>query len=89
MVKKRAELAIKGKAQMYKIIYSDYSMPKMDGPAVARAVRKLYKEDTRLAAARVPPPYICCVTAYNEPTFKKEAIAAGMDYFLVKPVGDD
>lgn len=27
LVKKRAELAIKGKAKMYKIIYSDYSMP--------------------------------------------------------------
>ena len=51
----------------------------MDGPAVARAIHKLYKDDTRLAAAQVPTPSICCLTAYNEPTFKHEAIAAGMD----------
>jgi len=31
-------------------------------------------------------PYICCCTAYVEASFKKNAISAGMDHFLTKPI---
>ena len=31
-------------------------------------------------------PYICCMTAYNTMNFKKEALAAGMDAVMIKPI---
>ena len=34
-------------------------------------------------------PYICCCTAYMEATFKREALAAGMNNFLTKPVSSE
>ena len=34
---------LKGSRPMYRLILLDYSMPKMDGPSVSRAIRKLWK----------------------------------------------
>ena len=65
--------------EMYKIIILDYSMPQMDGPQVALHIRQ------RLEQLRIRIPYICCATAYTEHSFKQNAAAYGMDYFLTKP----
>ena len=32
LFRERIELVLSGKAEMYKIIFLDYSMPEMDGP---------------------------------------------------------
>ena len=42
MIKKRFWQAKERKAPMYKIIFLDYSMPEMDGPMVARAIRAFF-----------------------------------------------
>ena len=34
-------------------------------------------------------PFICCCTAYDEASFKRQAIAAGMDHFMTKPFNND
>lgn len=31
-------------------------------------------------------PYVCCCTAYTEPVFEEQALKAGMDKFLPKPI---
>ena len=31
-------------------------------------------------------PFLCCCTAYAEATFKRQALQAGMDQFLTKPI---
>ena len=67
---------------MYRIVFLDYSMPLMDGPQVARAIRALCQDLERDHLA----PYICCCTAYAEASFKANALLAGMDFFLSKPV---
>ena len=58
-------------AQMYSLIICDYSMPEMDGPQVARAIRSMLEG--------ISQPLICCCTAYSEATFKESAYRAGMD----------
>ena len=69
---------------MYKLILLDYSMPEMDGPQVAIAVRNLFK--TSILVTEADTPYICCCTAYCEAAFKKQALSAWMDNFLTKPI---
>ena len=46
---------------MYKLIICDYSMPEMDGPQVARAIREMLYD--------ICEPMICCCTAYTQATF--------------------
>ena len=38
--KQRHALAVVNEAKMYQVIFLDYSMPNIDGPQVARAIRK-------------------------------------------------
>ena len=66
---------------MYQIILLDYSMPDLDGPQVAKKIRDM------ISKAGLTQPYICCCTAYVEAVFEKRALDAGMDHFLVKPIG--
>ena len=72
-------MAVKNVA-MYSLIICDYSMPEMDGPQVAKAIR--------LILNGIFEPVICCCTAYQEQTFKTNAMLAGMDQYLVKPLTD-
>ena len=74
LFEQRIELAKKGVAKMYKIIFLDYSMPIMDGPQVAKRMRHLCKDLEGHDA-----PYICCCTAYAEASFKVTALISGMD----------
>ena len=84
LVEKRLEAVYRGEAPMYKLILLDYSMPEMDGPQVAVAIRSLFR--TSILVTEIDTPYICCCTAYGEAAFKKKALSAGMDNFLTKPI---
>ena len=55
-------------------------MPGKDGPQTAISICDLCSE------LGIQKPYICCLTAYSEVHFKKNALAAGMDEFVVKPI---
>ena len=84
LIEKRLEAVNRGEASMYKLILLDYSMPEMDGPQVAIAIRNIFK--TRIILSEINTPYICCCTAYCDAAFKRQALSAGMDNFLTKPV---
>ena len=70
---------------MYKLIMVDFCMPEMDGPTLTRYVRKTiskYQAKTRGSEGlSLTQPYICCCTAYMEPSFKETALQSGMDDF--------
>lgn len=66
---------------MYKLILMDYSMPQMTGVQCTREIRELISQNRF-----VEQPYICCMTAYTEKSFKKAALEAGMNDFVVKPI---
>ena len=55
-------------------------MPEKDGPQTAMEIRELCK------AKGVAVPYICCATSYIEASFKRNAMEAGMDDFVAKPL---
>ena len=81
LFEQRIQKAMSGEAPMYRVVLLDYSMPLMDGPQVARAMRTLCKD-----LDGHPAPFICCCTAYAEASFKRTALLSGMDEFLTKPV---
>ena len=68
---------------MYKLILLDYSMPEMDGLEVAALMVEL------LNSVKIPKPFICCVTAYTDESYREKALASGMDDMLAKPVHVD
>ena len=70
---------------MFKVILLDYSMPVMDGPTTAREMWKLFRKSSIITEDKLQP-YICCCTSYDEEAYKLRAIAAGMNYFLTKPI---
>ena len=55
-------------------------MPDKDGPQTAISISDFCTEH------EIQKPYICCVTAYSEAHFKRNALASGMDNYMVKPV---
>ena len=34
-------------------------------------------------------PYICCLSAYSETGYKRQAISAGMNDFMTKPITNE
>lgn len=67
----------KAAATAYDIIFMDVQMPEMDGCEAARAIRDLPSgKSTRIVA----------LTAFAGPEARERCFAAGMDYFLSKPV---
>ena len=85
LVQERIERVRAGEqgVSMYSLLLVDYNMPEIDGPKFVRLVTRL------LAEAGLAIPYICCCSAYAEDSFKRLAIAAGMDCFLTKPVSNE
>ena len=75
---------------MFKLILCDYGMTEMDGITCMKIIRKLIvqrKETQRdLNSKNVKMPYICCVTAYQEEKFAIQALSAGMDAVVIKPI---
>ena len=66
---------------MFQLILLDFSMPDLNGPEVAILIRKIVNE-----AGMLQQPYICCCTAYTDPSYGKRAIEAGMDSVMTKPI---
>ena len=60
-------------------------MPEMDGLMCVKAIRQLVE----LHPDDIKMPFICCVTAYQQPNFKTKALANGMDSLVHKPVFKD
>jgi signal transduction histidine kinase len=62
------------------IVISDVAMPGMSGYELAQEIRRL----------NLPRrPYLVAVTGYGQDSDRREALAAGFDRHLVKPVGVD
>ena len=87
LVRERSNHVREGHGQMYKLILLDYSMSDLDGPQVASAIREHFETSDWLCTRH--RPYICCVTAYQEASFKNKAFSSGMDRFVSKPVSND
>ncbi|WP_378187176.1 ATP-binding protein [Aquimarina sp. W85] len=68
--------------QTYDLILMDMHMPVMDGPTTAQAIRKSPNSKFNKI------PIIAC-TADVFPESEKRAIAAGMDFYLTKPISEN
>ena len=71
---------IKNGQPIYKMILCDFSMPELDGPQTSMQIHEICKN------AGIDCPYIACVTAYQEASFQKLALDAGMRCFYTKPM---
>ncbi len=60
----------------YNMILMDYKMPEQDGLAVTREIRKIVGEEST----------VIILTAYNWDNIIEEAIDAGVDSFMAKPL---
>lgn len=67
-------------AQPVDFIFMDVDMPVMDGLAATRAIRRLEADSDR------QPTPIVAVTAHIDDETRAEAMSAGMNDFLPKPV---
>lgn len=75
-IAKSGEEAIKLFSENFDLIFSDISLPKMNGIELTRYYRNIHpKRDT---------PIICCSS--KAASLRRECIEAGMDDFLVKPI---
>ena len=66
--------------QQFDVVFMDLSMPNMDGIEATRAIR------ANEATHRRSPVPIVCITAHAMPHQHQQALSAGMDDFVVKPV---
>lgn len=64
--------------RMYDLVLMDIVMPKMDGFAATKEIRKRYPSSTQ--------PIIIALTAYVIPDGRRRCIEAGMDDYIAKPV---
>ena len=62
------------------IIFTDISMPKMDGKEAARRIREIEAKDD------LPPCPIVAITAHAMEGDAEDILAAGIDHYLTKPV---
>ena len=62
------------------LILMDLSLPRMDGLSATRRIRR------RKRFAKLP---IVAVSAYDSPESRKEALAAGCNEYLAKPIDFD
>jgi CheY-like chemotaxis protein/anti-sigma regulatory factor (Ser/Thr protein kinase) len=65
-----------GKLQPYDLILVDWKMPETDGIELTKAIREKFNFDTT----------IIILTAYNWDDITKEAVDAGVDSFMSKPL---
>ena len=68
----------------YQIIFTDFSMPIMDGIKATFFVRKFLEEDMQIS--RKDQPVIIGVTGHFSKKYKIEGSEAGMDMVLSKPL---
>ena len=62
------------------ILFTDISMPKMDGKEAARQIREIEEE------LSLPPCPIVAITAHAMEGDADEILAAGIDHYLTKPI---
>jgi signal transduction histidine kinase len=74
-----AGLALAGEAP-FDVIICDIGLPGIDGYEVVRQLR--------LSASK-PAPYFIAISGYNQPEDRSNAIEAGFDHYLVKPIAVD
>jgi CheY-like chemotaxis protein len=63
------------------LVFIDYSIPGLDGPAIAREIRSLSGHSAKAA--------LFATTAFNTPETRAICLKAGMDAFLTKPITDE
>ena len=68
----------------YKIIFTDFNMPIMDGIDSTKKIRKFLKKEFK--QKREEQPTIIGVTGHVQDKFKKAGQKAGMDKILPKPL---
>jgi CheY-like chemotaxis protein len=67
-----------GAGKMYKLILMDIEMPEMDGVTATREIRSLFRPHEQ--------PVIVGCSAYSSPEDREVSLAAGMNYYLEKPM---
>ena len=65
---------------IFRVVLLDFSMPDMNGPQTATEIFRICD------AAGLKRPTIFCVSAYQDKTFIKAALDAGMTEFFTKPI---
>ena len=83
---------------MYQLILLDYAMPEMDGLETCQQIREAIRHhcitdprtlgdsDQSRSENTLMQPYICCLTAYQDPSYRNKALMAGMSNFISKPI---
>jgi signal transduction histidine kinase/ligand-binding sensor domain-containing protein/DNA-binding response OmpR family regulator len=66
-------------AQRFDVVFMDVQMPEMDGLEATRHIRKL----------QIEQPFIIAMTANAMQEDREECLAAGMDFYLSKPIRVD
>jgi signal transduction histidine kinase/CheY-like chemotaxis protein len=64
------------KQEPYNLVLMDWRMPEMDGLETTRRIRRQYSSDS----------LVIIMTAYTWDAIREEALAAGIDSFLAKPI---
>ena len=64
------------KQEPYNLVLMDWKMPEMDGLETTRKIREHYSRETT----------VIMITAYNWDEIMEEALSAGVDSFLAKPL---
>ena len=64
------------KQEPYNLVLMDWKMPEMDGLETTRKIREHYSSETT----------VIMITAYNWDEIMEEALSAGVDSFLAKPL---
>ena len=78
--------------ETYKLILMDFSMPVMDGPTAAKQILAFL--DTAASQNKGQKnglqrrPYMCCFSAYQQPSYEEKALEAGMDMFEDKCIDE-
>ena len=75
---------------MYKLILLDYGMAGMDGPETAIKIHSIFREfKVEHPEIRCSMPHLSCLTSFSGTEFRKKALAAGINDYLLKPLNDE
>ena len=72
----------KDRNRTYNIILMEFEAQEIDGIETTASIRKFLQNE----APDIAHPYICCLTNYRDYPYKNQALAAGVDTFMTKPI---